>query len=312
MCSRTTQKVQNAILLILCIVCTLGGIAIYNVLHKESQHPMLSISVDVNPDSDNWGGLFTTTKFTGDILNNIVYGKGISNVTIKINSVPVKLEKAVERQLVSMDDLIYYAHQDAKNGYCNISFISEASLTNYICQYPNYDIRLINDVFEAPSGPQRHIQYLSISRPGETDLDRALFSFRERDGDDWITREDWGLSFSVDSSSPTGLRLYCTQSNGQQLGNLKIYQYTIVSEEQNLQWTVPHSTFIPILQNNTTEIDLDWHHLSNQLQPGKYHLSVWVMDIYDLSDKNLSHLYRHPLMRDFGSNQIYCVPFTIQ
>lgn len=171
-------------------------------------------------------------------------------------------------------------------------------------------MRVIDDVFEAPSGPQRRIQYLKFSRPNE-DRDDPYVSFLNADGSGWTTREDWGLEFRKDEVSSSGIHLRCKQVGGQQMGELSLTMCYINNEDETKQWQVSDFVEIPIARNAWTDIRLDWTEAVGQLPPGNYTFLVNVDDQLNMRDETLVHLYQNPLMRNFWGNQWYEVSFTV-
>lgn len=220
----------------------------------------------------------------------------------------VKLNEALQSGAITDADILYFARMDAKNNLCQQITESIHGLTNFTFVYPEYRLTIIYDILEAPSGIQHLISAMSI-HPADAEYSPEYVFFDNENG----TRYDaefWGLSFSKENISSSGLDLKCFQRDGQQIGQLVITHYDLTNEEV----TVPRIngpenesaklTEGIITMNGTTELSIDWTEDYGELPSGSYKLNLWVWDQFDPSAV-------HPLMEDFHDIWCYEIPFNI-
>ena len=150
--------------------------------------------------------------YTGlDLLN-------LSSVTIEINEKTLPLEEALQGGYITIDEIIARARLDASQGVCNEVAKSKNGLTRFYYHYSDFSIWYVYDIYETPDGKAHLIKvvrlYGALSSPGTIDL-------WDSNGNP-IDYEDWGLTFTIVQQDAEGLTLRCTQSGGQQLGQLKV------------------------------------------------------------------------------------------
>lgn len=172
----------------------------------------LRISV-VNNYTGGWTHIpLNNGYYTGlDLLN-------LSSVTIEINEKTLPLEEALQGGYITIDEIIARARLDASQGVCNEVAKSKNGLTRFYYHYSDFSIWYVYDIYETPDGKAHLIKvvrlYGALSSPGTIDL-------WDSNGNP-IDYEDWGLTFTIVQQDAEGLTLRCTQSGGQQLGQLKV------------------------------------------------------------------------------------------
>ena len=234
-----------------------------------------------------------------------------NDVTIDLNGVNMKLEDALHDNLITEEDIFYYARKDAKNGFCEQTVESNHGVSHFTFAYPEFNLRLIYDVFEAPDGEQHLISDMSIYIPYIDHIGYTLGAytdFRDPETGVYLNREDWGLEFEVIEASSTGISLTCTQSGGQQIGALFIDGYEPGSEMfivERLDGNPYVGEYtLDIQMEGSTEISIDWNDVYGELPGGEYQLNLHIFDKFTEDQV-------HPLMDDFHDWQVYTVPFTI-
>lgn len=230
---------------------------------------------------------------------------GIKDVMIDIEGVAKELEYAIRDGDISLAEILAYARTDAVNGFCELSIRSRNGLSSYLYSYPEYDLKLVYDVYETPDGELHLISDMALYNPGGETMRIYL------DGSDKILDlEDWGISLEVVEASADGITLRCTQSGGQQIGTLSAYAFRLIQDGKFLSaldgdtttsYEIPETA---LSANSSTEFTIDWKDIYGTLSPGEYVIRVIVKDIYDKSQV-------HPLMRNFYDIQHYEIAFTV-
>ena len=241
-------------------------------------HLRLSVSFDEDADYVK----FTYDELGGNFNDGLSYDYDIMGVTIEINGQSMPLEDALRDGFITEEEIFCNARLDAREGFCEETYESLNGLTNFTFAYPDYNLRLLYDIYESPNGEQRLISEMVIYEKNVILLPCHLFVDEETG--DIYDREDWGLNFEITEVSPTGMTIRCTHSGGQQIGQLEIVDY--------------------LKADDVTEFTFDWSEPYGQVSSGEYELVLWIKDIYDESQK-------HPLMRNFYDTQIYTVRFTV-
>lgn len=230
---------------------------------------------------------------------------GVTNVSIDVDGKTYHLENAIQDGVISLDEITAYARMDAQMGYCKEKTLTNHSLTYFIYRYPKFDLRFVYDIYKTPDGKEHLIKQLYIC-----DNAYNLETFYPD-----IDREDWGLTFEVVDSTSTSLTVNCTQSGGQQIGELKADRYWIyaLDNEGNLV-DIEHSDIIhttnqwqskPTLsRDTTTQFTIEWTDFFGELSKGNYALSLSIIDVFDKTAV-------HPLMEDFQGRLTYRIDFTI-
>lgn len=230
---------------------------------------------------------------------------GIKGVMIDIEGVAKELEYAIRDGDISLAEIFAYARTDAVNGFCELSIRSRNGLSSYLYSYPEYDLKLVYDVYETPDGKLHLISDMALYNPGGETMRIYL------DGSDKILDlEDWGISFEVVEASADGITLSCTQSGGQQIGTLSAYAFRLIQDGKFLSaldgdTTASYEIAETVLSaNDTIRFSVDWTESYGTLSPGEYAIRLFVKDIYEGSQV-------HPLMRNFYDIQHYEIAFTV-
>lgn len=231
---------------------------------------------------------------------------GLKDVMIDIEGVAKELEYAIRDGDISLAGIFAYARTDAENGFCKVSIRSRNGLSSFLFSYPEYDLKLVYDVYETPDGELHLISDMALYKPGGETMRIYL------DGSDKILDlEDWGISFEVVEASADGITLSCTHSGGQQIGTLSAFAFMLIQDGQYMasldgDTAVSHEiTETPLSSNDTTHFSIDWTDIYGTLSPGEYVIRVIVKDIYEESQI-------HPLMRNFYDIQHYEISFTVE
>lgn len=266
--------------------------------------PRLQISVIVNEDAD-----FTTIKaeqLGGNFEEDISY-YDLIDVTINIGGKNHPLDEAIRDGLITVEEIFAYARIDARNGICTENFESNHGLTHFTYAYPAFDLRLTYDVYETPDGKTHLINDFGIYRSGAN-----ISSFYPDDETGLlIDREDWGLTFEAASATAYNVTLNYTQSGGQHIGDIIVEYYSLftasdykfVTRLDGIH-TVDQYQSIPLLQNTSSQITINWTDTHGAIPSGEYILRIHLLDIFDESTV-------HPLMDDFSNKLYYDVPFSI-
>lgn len=266
-------------------------------------HLRLSVSFDEDADYVK----FTYDELGGNFNDGLSYDYDIMGVTIEINGQSMPLEDALRDGFITEEEIFCNARLDAREGFCEETYESLNGLTNFTFAYPDYNLRLLYDIYESPNGEQRLISEMVIYEKNVILLPCHLFVDEETG--DIYDREDWGLNFEITEVSPTGMTIRCTHSGGQQIGQLEIVDYSLSHDGKYLLLNdgfefSPLTDHVILKADDVTEFTFDWSEPYGQVSSGEYELVLWIKDIYDESQK-------HPLMRNFYDTQIYTVRFTV-
>lgn len=275
----------------------------------EVQTRYLTLSVQQDKDASQ----YFPTEELGDNFRYGMQYRHVKDVTISIEGEAVPLETALAGGDITEEDIFYYAWKDAREGVCETETKSLRGVSNFYFHYPEYSLKLIYDVHETPDGSQYLISQLDVYArrifgEGFFDVDPTTHFFDPETGA-YLDREDWGLSFAVQQVSPTGISVICTQSKGQQIGDLYIDSYCLSDASGagrlNLEGEYGASMDeISVNRDGTTTFTIDWTECYGALPSGEYWLDL---DIHDLFEKEQVP----PLSVDFHDWQIYSIPFTV-
>ena len=264
--------------------------------------PLLKITVE--PDSEAATNL--SSEETGGNFNRNVQYRGVKNVTVEIDGQTCALEDALCKGLLSEEELFYLARADARNGFCEEIQESYHGLTHFTYCYPKYNLRIIYDIYETPDGQQHLISDLCVYAP-KINLSSYVDFYDDETGYR-LDREDWGIEVEITEVISTGMSLICTQSGGQQIGELRTTGYMLANEEgfvTGLDGSAHIPSYdAPLQMDETTQLTLDWADIYGELPSGEYRLGLHVIDEFDKSQV-------HPLMVDYHDWQIYELRFTI-
>ena len=232
---------------------------------------------------------------------------GLKEVTIEINGKSKPLEKAIRYGYITFDDICYYARLDAKNGVCTETYTSTNGLTKFLYSYPEFDLKIVNDIYETPDGQQHLIRDIALYSPGG-EIQRV---YTNPENGVILDKENWGLSFEVADASPTGMTILCTQEAGQHIGTLTTEFFLVITAEGtepprlDAQSEDAYLTHTEMIHNaSTTQLHIDWTAYYGELPAGDYTLKLQIHDVYDVEDL-------HPLMKNFYDAQVYWIAFTI-
>ena len=181
----------------------------------ESSDQQLVISAQISHENES-----TTVSLPGS--EQTVLFCNLSDVRITLEDGTHDLKAALEDGLVTPEEIISWAKQDAAKGICKEIFSSNNGLTNFIYRYAQLELSVYDDVYETPDGKQHLIRDLTIRESGGSGFG-VSFSYTDENGElKSIDREDWGLSFTLEKTGESTLLLICKQSGGQQIGQLEI------------------------------------------------------------------------------------------
>ena len=262
----------------------------------------LRISV-VNNYTGGWTHIpLNNGYYTGlDLLN-------LSSVTIEINEKTLPLEEALQGGYITIDEIIARARLDASQGVCNEVAKSKNGLTRFYYHYSDFSIWYVYDIYETPDGKAHLIKvvrlYGALSSPGTIDL-------WDSDGNP-IDYEDWGLTFTIVQQDAEGLTLRCTQSGGQQLGQLKVGISWLEAKKGDpnapsvntlVDGAIPVPS-IDLTMDGETELRCNLAETYDSLPAGEYTLVMQIEDQYD--PKSIT-----PMVRKFHDKQYYSIDFFL-
>lgn len=234
----------------------------------------------------------------------------LDEVTIELDGKVLPIEEALKSGAVSVEEMIAWARLDASRGICTEAASSQNGLTEFTYHYPEFSLHCVYDIYETPDGKQHLIRDAVLYGAGS----EPSFSYSWDESGAPIDYEDWGLRFEVQKAARTGLTIICTQSGGQQLGNLKLKMYLLnkvdagtseMTAVQPLDGKEIPDTAAELTMGGTTQILLDFTEVYGELPAGDYELDMQIIDQYDSTQKNT-------LMRKFHDQQWYRLEFTVQ
>ena len=266
-------------------------------------HLHLSVSFDKGADYVE----YTSDELGGNFSEKLIYNFNITSVTIDIDGQSMPLNEALRDGFITEEEIFCNARLDAREGFCGETYESLNGLTNFTFAYPDYNLRLLYDIYESPSGEQRLISEMVVYEK-DTGLAPCHLFVDDETGEIYDL-EDWGLSFEITEVSHTGMTIRCTNSGGQQIGQLEATGYCLSSNglflllNDGFEVSPPMDNVV-LKEDDVTEFTLDWTEPYGQLSSGEYRIMLYVRDVYDESQK-------HPLMRNFYDTQIYNLDFTV-
>lgn len=226
----------------------------------------------------------------------------VCDVRVEVDGTVYYLEDAMREERISLEQIYAYSRIDARLGFCETFTKVRNGLTFLVFRYPEYELRFTYDYDSLPDGEHRLVNELYISKN----------RYDVNSGDNRVVQEDWGVTFEVREVNSSSITLRCTQSGGQQLGELVIDLFFIDSAREEaslprLDGDTDIDSYQPrtiISRDTVSEITLDWTDIYGELSPGDYLLSLRVTDAYDPADT-------HPVMSKFESRQSYTIPFAV-
>ena len=284
----------------------LGGCAREEANSTDAPSPSDARRLRITAVIEEGAGFTTIDSDTSNLTDDLSY-LDLKDVQLETEAGPVPLETALANQQISVEEIFAFARLDARAGICREHYVTENGLTRFVYAYPEFDLHLTYDVFEAPDGSDHLINDICLAQPNSS---VSFFYTDEKTGLP-LDREEWGLRFVMENVTPGGISIECTQAEGVQIGTLTIEDFCIysVSADTYLD-TLPDSGSnanpnIPIPSNAQTQIDVDWSQIYGLLPEGNYELILAIRDIFDPAQV-------HPFMRDYADKQNYGIPFEIE
>ena len=246
----------------------------------------------------------------------------VKDVTVQLDGTRMPLEDALCEGLVTVDDVIASAREDAAVGRCKESSQSKNGLAVFRYHYPAFNLQSLYDIYETPDGWRHKITDFSVYGIGR---DPGYSIGWDEETGDPIDYEDWGLTFTVTQLSPSGVTLECAQSGGQQFGRLNVAGLMLSRKNPDTQdWErvepldasigadiyKAYSEITPkpedgLAMGGTKELTYDLEALFGSLDAGEYKIILKIVDCYDEADVP-------PLSRNFYDVQWYTVKeFTV-
>lgn len=247
----------------------------------------------------------------------------VKDVTVQLDGTRMPLEDALCEGLVTVDDVIASAREDAAVGRCKESSQSKNGLAVFRYHYPAFNLQSLYDIYETPDGWRHRITDFSVYGIGR---DPGYSIGWDEETGDPIDYEDWGLTFTVTQLSPSGVTLECAQSGGQQFGRLNVAGLMLSRKNPDTQdWErvepldasigadiyKAYSEITPkpeddLAMGGAKELTYDLEAMFGRLTAGKYKISLKIVDCYDEADVP-------PLSRNFYDIQWYTVKeFTVE
>ncbi len=248
----------------------------------------------------------TTALRTAVILYYMQY-RQVKDVMISLDRETLPLEDALKQGKLTEEDILYFARQDARTGFCKTEAVSPRGVTNFYFHYPEYSIKIIHDVQETPDGGQYLISQMHVYAP-KLDM-KPTTHFFDPETNEYLDIEDWGLTFDVQQVAPTGITFTCTQSAGQQIGTLAIKYYYLTETTgpflQKAEGTEgAHFEALTLDVDGTSTFTIDWTEWYGSLPSGEY---IFLLDMFDLFEPEQVP----PLTVDFHTRQLYSIAISI-
>lgn len=269
----------------------------------ETSTRHLNISLKQDEDASQ---IFRPDELGGNFLHNMQY-RQVKDVMISLDKETLPLEDALKQGKLTEEDILYFARQDARTGFCKTEAVSLRGVTNFYFHYPEYSIKIIHDVQETPDGGQYLISQMHVYAP-ELDM-KPTTHFFNPETNEYLDLEDWGLTFDVQQVAPTGITFTCTQSAGQQIGTLAIKYYYLTETTgpflQKADGTEgAHFEALTLDMDGTSTFTIDWTEWYGALPSGEY---IFLLDIFDLFEPEQVP----PLTVDFHTRQLYSIAISI-
>lgn len=268
----------------------------------------LKLSAVIDKEADFTA--FHKDDLDGKTKGDLIY-LDVTNVRVQIDGNDTLLEDAVRSSKITTAEIFAYARMDAQNGICQEKYTSDHGVTIFRYIYPEFELNITYDVFETPDGKQTLIEELIISSLENHDLAHYYVDESSEYGY-FLDREDWGLTFTVSSVSPSRITVDYTQCQGQEVGELTLESYMLYSIQEDgtsdylaRSWQDTEGLPAAIQSDGTGQFTLDWSATAGTLEPGEYYLSISVTDNYDEADL-------HPLMVNYYDTQSYHIVFTVE
>lgn len=269
----------------------------------DNRRLRLDLEVDEHAYAD-----FTPEQLGGNIEANLTY-LNVSNVSIDVDGKCLNLEDAIRDEIISVDEIVAYARLDHRNGFCKEETQTDHSLTSFIYRYPKFDLRVVYDIYKSPDGTEHLIKDFEIC-----DNAYNFTTFYSNDDGTSLNEEDWGLILESVAATSTSVTLRCTQSGGQQIGELVTGIYWLSTDGESVPY-VPELRGVPraeqnephitIPRNSVSEVTIDWTEIYGELPRGTYTMELRIRDVFDIAQV-------HPLMEDFQTAKVYVIEIKIR
>lgn len=270
-----------------------------DIVHAEDDVPALNLTVTRVGNTDSQ--IFSPEELGNNFNQGMSYC-GVTDVSISLNSGDERLEDALRNGDITEEEIFFRARQDARDGRCQETFETQHGVTFYNYHYPDYDLWLVYDVFNSPNGKAYPVSQLIVLRTTPDYRIRPSCLFTDPETGAFVNREDWGLTFELSDITSHSATVTCTQSGGQQIGQLEVRCYTLHPDTKGI--INPPKFETEIAMDGTCQFSVDWSETYGDLPSGTYRLYLWVYDIYDESQL-------HPLMDDFQDWQVLDVELII-
>lgn len=270
-----------------------------DIVHTGDDVPALNLTVTRVGNTDSQ--IFSPEEIGNNFNQGMSYW-GVTDVSISLNSGDERLEDALKNGDITEEEIFFRARQDARDGRCQETFETQHGVTFYNYHYPDYDLWLVYDVFNSPNGKAYPVSQLIVFRTTPDYHLHPSCAFTDPETGAFVNREDWGLTFELSDITSHSATVTCTQSGGQQIGQLEVRCYTLHPDTKGI--INPPKFETEIAMDGTCQFSVDWSETYGDLPSGTYRLYLWVYDIYDESQL-------HPLMDDFQDWQVLDVELII-
>lgn len=270
-----------------------------DIVHTEDDVPALNLTVTRVGNTDSQ--IFSPEELGNNFNQGMSYW-GVTDVSISLSNGSERLEDALKNGNITEEEIFFRARQDARDGHCQETFETQHGVTFYNYHYPDYDLWLVYDVFNSPNGKAYPVSQLIVFRTTPDYHLHPSCAFTDPETGGFVNREDWGLTFELSDITSHSATVTCTQSGGQQIGQLEVRCYTLHPDTKGI--INPPKFETEIAMDGTCQFSVDWSETYGDLPSGTYRLYLWVYDIYDESQL-------HPLMDDFQDWQVLDVELII-
>lgn len=293
---------------LLCAVCVTYGCQSRKHQEAAGENGTASqqlLRLQVTPISGDGTGTELHDAEIRQYFNAGVRYTGVSDVQIFLNDNFSSLEDAIRQGKMDADTLSYWAATDAKNGFCIRKQESYSGLNNETFYYSDYNVRLVNDVLETPTGEEYPVTFLTVfDHLGSGEICADLF---DPETGISVSQEDWGITFTAQVTDGSLVVAY-TQHGGTPLGRLSIDHAALRDAKGYVYGGVEEKGYLLDLGDEMQILPQQSGSFACQLvgdiPAGEYMLYLTVRDDYDT--QNI-----HPLLSAHKPTQSYCVPITI-
>jgi len=296
-------KAFMVLLIVLFTVSVLCGCARILPSAKAASDPVPKLQLTVTPGESS---VNLTPEDLGNNYDDDINYSGLSEVKIKLGDKNLPLADAIKNGEVTVEELIAWARIDARYNLCTETFESKNGLARFEYAYPDFKLDLTYDIYETPDGESHLIKGFNICTPS-TEFGDRFFPTGDR-GDQYLDKEDWGVTFEILEATSTSVKVKCTQKDGQQVGDLKVWNFQIYNTKDGTLYTRPspiQELDISLKMDGTSEFTLDWKDDIGELSKGDYAIRLNLRDVYDPETI-------HPLIRKYHDTQSYDVDFTVK